>query len=45
MIFSKKTTLKRETLAGTLAGYLQEVCPPSRKLKAESAAIAHKDED
>lgn len=31
--------MERETLSGTLAGYLQEVCPPSRKLKAESAAV------
>lgn len=34
-----KYGMKRETLSGTLAGYLQEVCPPSRKLKVESAAI------
>ena len=27
----------RETLSGTFAGYLQEVCPPSRALKRESA--------
>ncbi|MEL6207049.1 MAG: metalloregulator ArsR/SmtB family transcription factor [Pseudomonadota bacterium] len=31
--------MERETLSGTLAGFLQEVCPPSRKLKAESAAL------
>jgi DNA-binding transcriptional ArsR family regulator len=35
-----KYGMVRETLSGTLAGYLQEVCPPSRKLRAESAAIA-----
>lgn len=34
-----KYGMERENLSGTLAGYLQEVCPPSRKLKAESAAI------
>ena len=28
--------MERETLAGTLAGFLQEVCPPSRALKRES---------
>lgn len=27
--------MQRETLAGTLAGFLQEVCPPARALKAE----------
>ena len=34
-----KYGMERETLSGTLAGYLQEVCPPSRKLKAESVAL------
>ncbi len=29
-----------ESLANTLNGYVQEVCPVSRPLKAESAAIA-----
>lgn len=38
-----KYGMERETLSGTLAGFLQEVCPPSRKLKAESAALS-KDE-
>lgn len=32
--------MKHDTLSGTLAGYLQEVCPPSRKLKSESAILA-----
>ena len=34
-----KYGMERETLSGTLAGFLHEVCPPSRKLKAESAAL------
>ena len=34
-----KYGMKRETLSGTLAGFLQEICPPSRKLKSESANI------
>jgi len=34
-----KYGMQRETLSGTLAGFLQEVCPPSRKLKSESAAL------
>ncbi len=28
----------QDTLAGTLAGFLQEVCPPSRALKNEARA-------
>ena len=28
--------MRRETLSGTLAGFLQEVCPPSRALKKEA---------
>lgn len=35
-----KYGMERETLSGTLAGYIQEVCPPSRKLRAESAALS-----
>jgi len=27
--------LKIDTLSGTLAGYMQQVCPPSRALKKE----------
>ena len=27
--------MERDTLSGTLAGFLQEVCPPSRKLRKE----------
>ncbi len=34
-----KYGMERETLAGTLASYMQEVCPPSRKLKKESAKL------
>lgn len=34
-----KYGMERENLSGTLIGYMQEVCPPSRKLRAESAAI------
>ena len=34
-----KYGMQRDTLSGTLAGFLQEVCPPSRKLKSESAAL------
>ncbi len=30
--------MRRETLSGTLAGFLQEVCPPSRALKKEARA-------
>ncbi|NSX54604.1 metalloregulator ArsR/SmtB family transcription factor [Parasulfitobacter algicola] len=30
--------MERATLAGTLAGFLQEVCPPSRALKKEAKA-------
>ncbi len=33
-----KYGMVHDTLSGTLSGYLQEVCPPSRKLRAESAA-------
>jgi len=40
-----KYGMQRETLAGTLTGYVQEVCAPSRKLKAESAAIGQGDKD
>ncbi|MCR9239391.1 MAG: metalloregulator ArsR/SmtB family transcription factor [Alphaproteobacteria bacterium] len=35
-----KYGMERETLSGTLAAYLQEICPPSRQLKSESEAIA-----
>ena len=31
--------MERENLAGTLAGFLQEVCPPSRALRKESAEM------
>lgn len=34
-----KYGMQRDTLSGTLAGFLQEVCPPSKKLKSESAAL------
>jgi len=27
--------MRKDTLSGTLAGYLQQVCPPSRTLKKE----------
>ena len=27
--------MRNDTLSGTLAGYLQQVCPPSRSLKRE----------
>jgi ArsR family transcriptional regulator, arsenate/arsenite/antimonite-responsive transcriptional repressor len=30
--------MERETLSGTLAGFLQTVCPPSRALKKEARA-------
>ncbi|MEM7058709.1 MAG: metalloregulator ArsR/SmtB family transcription factor [Pseudomonadota bacterium] len=30
-----KYGMERDTLAGTLAGFLQEVCPPSRALRKE----------
>jgi ArsR family transcriptional regulator, arsenate/arsenite/antimonite-responsive transcriptional repressor len=33
-------SLNSESLANTLNGYVQEVCPVSRPLKAESAVIA-----
>lgn len=33
--------LVREHLANALNGYLQEVCPVSKPLKRESAALAH----
>jgi len=32
--------LVRESLANTLNGFVQEVCPVSRPFKCESAAIA-----
>ncbi|MEM6658908.1 MAG: metalloregulator ArsR/SmtB family transcription factor [Pseudomonadota bacterium] len=36
--------MQRETLSGTLVGFMQEVCPPSRQLKSESAVLKqHKD--
>ena len=35
-----KYGMERETLSGVVAGFLQEVCPPSRKLKSESAALS-----
>lgn len=31
--------MQRETLAGTLTGFMQEVCPPSRTLRNESRAM------
>lgn len=34
--------LEPDALANTLNGYVQEVCPVSRPLKSESAALAHK---
>jgi DNA-binding transcriptional ArsR family regulator len=34
-----KYGMQRENLAGTLAGFLQEVCPPSRALKKEARAL------
>lgn len=37
--------LVQDNLANTLNGYLQEVCPVSRPLKAESAAKAAKGEE
>jgi len=27
--------MRKDTLSGTLAGYIQQVCPPSRSLKKE----------
>ncbi|MGY9056798.1 MAG: metalloregulator ArsR/SmtB family transcription factor [Alphaproteobacteria bacterium] len=30
-----KYGMERDTLSGTLAGFLQEVCPPSRALRKE----------
>ena len=30
--------MQRDNLQGTLAAFLQEVCPPSRKIKAEQRA-------
>jgi DNA-binding transcriptional ArsR family regulator len=35
-------SLVPEALANTLNGFVQEVCPVSKPLKAESAAIAKK---
>jgi len=32
--------LQQENLQSTVAGYLREVCPPSRSLRKESKAIA-----
>lgn len=32
--------MEHDTLSGALAGFLHEVCPPSRKLKAESAVLS-----
>ena len=34
-----KYGMERDTLSGTLAGFLQEVCPPSRKLRFENAEL------
>lgn len=34
-----KYGMERDNLSGTLTGYLQEVCPVSRGLKSESAAL------
>jgi hypothetical protein len=36
--------MERETLSGTLAGFLQTVCPPSRALKKEARADSAKSE-
>lgn len=33
--------LEQDTLANSLAGFLGEVCPPSRKLRAESKQLAN----
>lgn len=38
-----KYGMQHDTLTGTLAGFLQEVCPPSRKLKSESKALSEKE--
>lgn len=40
-----KYGMEHDNLSGTLAGYLQQVCPPSRKLKAEGAVIAQEGEE
>jgi DNA-binding transcriptional ArsR family regulator len=37
--------LERETLSATLSGFLREVCPPSRALRAESRDLAAKRRD
>ena len=37
-------SLVRESLVNTLNDYVQEVCPVSRPLKAESAALGRKTE-
>ncbi|MCB1489220.1 MAG: winged helix-turn-helix transcriptional regulator [Bauldia sp.] len=37
-----KYGMQRDTLSGTLAGFLQEVCPPSRALRKESASLSKK---
>lgn len=34
-----KYGMERDTLSGTLAGFMHEVCPPSGKLRSESAAL------
>jgi DNA-binding transcriptional ArsR family regulator len=40
-----KYGMVQETLSGTLAGFLQEVCPPSRALKKEAKALRSPDGD
>jgi DNA-binding transcriptional ArsR family regulator len=37
-----KYGMERDTLSGTLMSYMQEVCPVSSSLKAESAALSKK---
>jgi len=37
-----KYGMERDTLSGTLMSYMQEVCPVSSNLKAESVAISKK---
>ena len=34
-----KYGMERENLAGTLAGFIQEVCPPSRALRKERSKV------
>jgi len=37
--------MEKENLAGTLAGFLQEVCPPSRSLRRERQAQLRESEE